>query len=183
MWPSGQASLAALILGQGQTAAQLAQTLNTAPGYQQEIEHYYGGPLSTLAVSDIVTGATRSLYGREATNIELNRWQQEVEKGLSKILVPLSILQASSGADLYRVGLLSAASQWNQVQWGTSANIAGSFGQGFQNDETLYDAMSNKLNAIQTLKSWDDAQSNFNDYTKTGITWMAGSPVSPSGFF
>jgi FtsP/CotA-like multicopper oxidase with cupredoxin domain len=183
LWPSGQAALAASILGQGQTASQLAETLQTAPGYKTDVENYYGGSLNSLPVAQIVKKAYQALYGTTAREADINQWQQQVNAGLSQSLLPLAILQSTSGIDQYRVALLSATAQWSNAQWGTTANVAGSFGQGFQNDVTRYDNLDTILNAIGTLSSWDKAQSSFDAFTNEALQAMIGTPVSKSGFF
>ncbi|NDD46417.1 MAG: copper oxidase, partial [Synechococcaceae bacterium WB9_4xB_025] len=183
LWPSGQAGLAAAVLGQGQTAAELAETLLTQPGYSSDVENYYGGSLSDLSVDLIVNGATRSLYQRQATGSELRFWKGQVQDGLDQTLLPLAILQNTSGKDRYRVGLLSAAAAWTQLQWGTTANIAGSFGQGLQADTGRANKLDQQLAGIGGLDSWRDAQQAFNAYTDTALNQLDGTPVSKSGFF
>ena len=183
LWPSGQAGLAAAVLGQGLTAAELAETLLTQPGYSSDVEHYYGGSLSDLSVDVIVNGATRSLYQRQATGSELRFWKGQVQDGLGQTLLPLAILQSTSGKDRYRLGLLSAAAAWTQMQWGTTANIAGSFGQGLQADPGRANKLDQQLAAIGRLDSWRDAQQAFNAYTDSALNQLDGTPVSKSGFF
>ncbi len=183
LWPSGQASLAAEILGEGQSAGDLAETLVSAPGYSSDVEQYYGGSLADLSVDAIVNGATRSLYQRRAKRSEIRYWQQQVNEGLEQTLLPLAILQNTSGKDRYRVGLLSAAAAWNQAQWGTTANISGSFGQGLAADMGRFDRLEQQLAGIGTLDSWQDAQQAFNAYTQSALNQLDGTPVSKSGFF
>ena len=183
LWPSGQASLAAEILGEGQSAGDLAETLVSAPGYSNDVEQYYGGSLADLSVDTIVNGATRSLYQRRAKRSEIRYWQQQVNEGLEQTLLPLAILQNTSGKDRYRVGLLSAVAAWNQTQWGTTANISGSFGQGLAADMGRFDRLEQQLAGIGTLDSWQDAQQAFNAYTQSALNQLDGTPVSKSGFF
>lgn len=183
LWPSGQAALSASVLGQGQTASQLAETLLTAPGYKQDVEAFYGGALNNLPVAQIVTKAFQALYGRRASQADIDQWQLKVDGGLSRSLVPLAILQSTRGNDQYRVGFLSATAQWNHVQWGTTANVAGSFGQGFQSEIHRYNMLDSMLNAIGPMSSWDEAQSNFDIFKENALQSMIGTPVSKSGFF
>lgn len=183
LWPSGQANLSAGILGQGKSASVLADTLITQPGYKEEVEQYYGGPLNNLSVSDLVSRASQSLYGRNASQSELASWQQRVNEGLNKTLIPLAMLQSTSGNDRYRVGFLSAIAQWNQLQWGTTANVIGSFGQGLKSDDVLYTKTDRLINDTGTLSSWDDAQRRFDLITAETSNALMGTPVSNTGFF
>jgi hypothetical protein len=183
LWPSGQAALAASILGQGQTASQLAETLQTAPGYKTDVETYYGGPLNSLPISQIVAKAFQTLYGRSASQADVNQWQQQVNAGLSPSLVPLAILQSTNGNDQYRTGLLSATAQWSHAQWGTTANVAGSFGQGFQSDVGRFSSLDSILSTVGPLDNWDQAQSSFDAFTDEALQKLIGTPVSKSGFF
>jgi len=183
LWPSGQANLAASVLGQGQTASQLAETFLTTPGYRAEVEAYYGGSLSSLPVAQIVNKAVSSIYGRSATPAEVELWQQTVNSGLNPTMLPLSILQNTTGNDQYRVALLSAATQWAQAQWGTSSNVTGSFGQGFQSDYERFSSLDALTAAIGPQSSWEQAQSSFLAFTESALNTLVGTPVSKTGFF
>ena len=183
LWPSGQAGLSAGVLGQGKTASDLAETLMSQPGYKGDVEKYYRGSLSNLPVSDIVSKASQTLYGRKPSQSELASWEQKVNDGLNKTMIPLAMLQSTSGNDSYRVAFLSAIAQWNQVQWGTTANVAGSFGQGLKSDEALYDKTDLLINSTGPLSSWDDAQQRFDLITAEASKGLMGTPVSPTGFF
>ena len=97
----------------------------------------YGGGLESLSTKDIVTGATNNLYGRDPIKGEIKQWRRAVAEGLDKTLVPLSILQSTSGDDIYRTGLMSSSAKWNQAQWSTNANLQGSFGQGLRGPQRL----------------------------------------------
>jgi len=183
LWPSGQAGLSAGVLGQGQSASALAETLMNQPGYKADVEKYYRGSLNNLPVSDIVTKASQSLYGRVASEAEVAGWQQQVDGGLNKTLIPLAMLQSSKGNDRYRVGFLSAIAQWCQVQWGTTANVAGSFSQGLKSDEALFDKTERLINGTGTIGSWAEAQRKFDLITAETSQGLMGTPVSNSGFF
>ena len=106
-----------------------------------------------------------------------------MNEGLEQTLLPLAILQNTSSKDRYRVGLLSAVAAWNQTQWGTTANISGSFGQGLAADIGRFDRLEQQLAGIGTLDSWQDAQQAFNAYTQSALNQLDGTPVSKSGFF
>jgi hypothetical protein len=106
-----------------------------------------------------------------------------VNEGLNKTLIPLAMLQSTSGNDRYRVGFLSAIAQWNQLQWGTTANVIGSFGQGLKSDDVLYTKTDRLINDTGTLSSWDDAQRRFDLITAETSNALMGTPVSNTGFF
>ena len=57
----------------------------------------------------------------------------------------MAILRSTSERDIYRIGLLSAASKWSQTQWGTNAVIDGNFGQGLLSKESSFDQFSNSI--------------------------------------
>ena len=179
--PSDQAQLSAGVLGQGESSQDLATTL--LANYNDQITNYYGGEFDSLSVKEIVNGATQSLYGREADSKEISLWQQLVQDGLDPSLIPLSVLQSTSGADLFRVAFLSAGSQWSQFQWATNANVDGSFGQGLQGDLSGFNLLSDALTSVGGLSSWNEAQNEYDAYRETVLSALTGSEVSKSGFF
>ncbi|ABM78816.1 multicopper oxidase family protein [Prochlorococcus marinus] len=181
LWPSHQASLSAGILGKGGTAEELAESILL--GYSSDIIDYYGEDLDGLSTKDVVTGATESLYGRKAEKSEIKHWNKEVKDGLDKSLIPLRILQTTSGIDLYRVAFLSAGSQWSQFQWATNDNVEGSFGQGLQGDSSGFNNLSNAMMSVGEIASWDDAQKEYDAYRESFLTAFVGSTVEKSGFF
>lgn len=179
--PSDQAQLSAGVLGEGECAQDLAHVI--LEDFNDQVTNYYGGDLDSLSVKEIVNGATESLYGRKAQKSEIRLWKQLVKDGLSQPLIPLSVLQSTSGADLFRVAFLSAGSQWSQFQWATNANVDGSFGQGLQGDLSGFNVLSDAMTSVGEISSWDDAQREYDIYQDTVLTAMTGSEVSKSGFF
>ena len=181
LWPSHQASLSAGILGKGETAEELAESILL--GYRNDIINYYGDDLEDLSTKDIVTGATESLYGRKAENSEIHRWKKEVKDGLDKSLIPLRVLQTTSGIDLYHVAFLSAGSKWSQFQWATNSNVEGSFGQGLQGDSSGFNNLSDAMMSVGKIASWHDAQKEYDSYRENFLAAFVGSTVEKSGFF
>ena len=181
LWPSHQANLSAGILGKGGSAEELAKSIVSE--YSNDIINYYGEDLDDLSTHDIVTGATESLYGRKAEDSEISHWKKEVKDGLDKSLIPLRILQTTSGIDLYRVAFLSAGSQWSQLQWATNGNVEGSFGQGLQGDSSGFNNLSDAMMSVGKIESWDDAQQEYNSYRESFLNTFVGSEVEKSGFF
>ena len=179
--PSDQAQLSAGVLGQGECSQDLATTI--LADYNDQVTNYYGDELDSLSVKSIVNGATESLYGRQAEKNEIRRWKQLVQDGLDPSLIPLGVLQSTSGNDLYRVAFLSAGSQWSQFQWATNANVDGSFGQGLQGDLSGFNLLSDAMTSVGEISSWDEAQKEYDIYQDTVLTAMTGSEVSKSGFF
>lgn len=179
--PAITATATGFDLGQGNTIEQLSYALQ---GTQSEpIEESYGNDLSNLPVKDIVTGATKNLYGRNPSRAEIKAWKIAVDEGFDKTLIPTGILLDTDGDDVYRTALLSAASQWNQAQWGTTANLEGSFGQGLVSDQTRFDEVTKPLASVGVLNSFDEAQNEFDTYTKSALSSLTGTPISKSGFF
>ena len=181
MSPSDQAQLSAGVLGQGECAQDLANTI--LADYNDQVTNYYGGELDHLSVKAIVNGATESLYGRQAEKDEIRLWKQLVHHGLDQSLIPLGVLQSTSGTDSFRVAFFSAGSQWSQFQWATNANIEGSFGQGLQGDLSGFNLLSDAMTSVGEISSWDDAQTEYDAYRETVIAALSGSQVSKSGFF
>ena len=102
---------------------------------EDDVVAYFGNSLDKLNTGKIVKKTVRTLAGRKASREEINQWSKEVDEGLSKKHLPLSVLLELSGEDLNRVALSSAASKWFLAQWATSANVNGSFSQGFSANE------------------------------------------------
>ena len=183
MAPSDLAQAAGAIFGQGGTPKEFAQSLLTNPESSALIESNYGGSLADLSVRDIVTGATNNLYGRDASRSEIRSWKSAVSDGLNQSLIPLALLQDTTGDDVYRTSLVSALAQWNQAQWSTNANQLGSFGQGLQSDEQRFKKISAPLAQIGALSSWDEARLEMASYTNTALDTLIGTEISKSGFF
>ncbi|MAR07826.1 MAG: copper oxidase [Cyanobium sp. NAT70] len=183
MGPSDLADYAAVILGAGQTPQDLVDDLLDNPDSAAAIDASYGAPLNDLSVKDIVTGATKNLYGRDPSKRELSDWQGEVGDGLDKTLLPLSILQSTKDNDIYRTGVMSAAAKWNQAQWSTNANLKGAFGQGLASDVDRFTTITESLDNVGVLNSWADAQDELNQYTKEALKTLIGTEISKSGFF
>ena len=179
--PAHAATASGLALGKGTTIEQLSYALQG--DHSQPIQESYGNDLSNLAVKDIVTGATNNLYGRNPSRTEIKDWKIAVQGGFDKTLIPTGVLLDTKGEDVYRTALLSATSQWNQAQWGTTANLEGSFGQGLQSDQKRFDDITTQLHSIGVLNSFDEAQDEFDSYTKSAISSLTGTPISKSGFF
>jgi hypothetical protein len=183
MAPGDLANAAGAILGQGQTAQQLAEDLINNPKSSKLITASYGGSLSTLPIADVITGATKNLYGRTATKGEIRKWSNAVKSGLDQSLIPLSILQNTGDDDIYRTALMSSIAQWNQVQWSTNANQMGSFGQGLQSDEARFQSITSPLDAIGSLSNWRAVREEMTSYTQTALNTLIGTDISKSGFF
>ena len=181
MSPSDQAQLSAGVLGKGECSQDLAKTIIV--DYNDQVTNYYGGELGSLSVKEIVNGATETLYGRQAEKSEISFWKRLVKDGLDQSLIPLSVLQSTTGTDLYRVAFLSAGSQWSQFQWATNANVDGSFGQGLQGDLSGFNSLSDAMTSVGEISSWDAAQAEYDAYQKAVLAALTGSEVSKSGFF
>ena len=185
LWPSALAEQAASILGTNQQASALVSGLLASPEYRAEIESLYGGPLANQTVDRIVEVAYSTLYGRTATSSELQDWKDAVSAGLDQTLLPQSILQSTvaTDADSYRVAALSGISQWTALQWGTTAEVIGSFGQGLVGDLTVSDQLDGLAANLATFSSWEEAQQGFDVYSSEAMKALIGTPVSKSGFF
>lgn len=176
--------LAGLAAGEeGGSLSVSALTTNILSRYSTDISAYYGGPLEEQSTSAIVQKAFATLYQRRPSGAELARWSAAVDNGMARSQLPMAILQNSSGADARQVALLSAATRWTQTQWGTSAAIDGSFGQGLQADLTTYDTINKTLFTAPAVSSWREAQTAFDGYRDRVINLLDGTPVSDTGFF
>ena len=183
LWPSALADQAAAILGAGGDASDLVTNLLNSPNYAPEVDAHYGGDLAAQSVASIVETAYTTLFKRSADAAELQRWQSEVTNGLDRTLLPQAILQSTEGSDRYRVATLSGISQWVALQWGTSAAIAGSFGQGLSGDLFVADELDQMLLSLGAADSWDTAQHDFDVYTADAMHRLIGTPISNTGFF
>ena len=179
--PSDVAGLSAGSNGGALPVSELVgKILNT---YSSEIAAYYGSDLDQLKTSEIVGKAYETLYRRNPSGTELKRWNREVNLGLDKSNLPMAILQNSSGRDERRIALLSAATRWSQVQWATTANVEGSYGQGFQADRSTFESLSQALFSSHAPASWQGAQQVFDRFRDTVINRLDGTPISDTGFF
>jgi FtsP/CotA-like multicopper oxidase with cupredoxin domain len=183
LWPSELANQAAGILGTGSSAQDLVANLFKNDIYLKQINALYGAPLKDLDVEDIVDTAYQTLFDRAATGAELERWVSEVNSGTDRTLLPQAILQSASGDDQFRVAALSAASQWTALQWGTTAEVSGSFGQGLEGDLDTANVLDALVGALGSFDSWSEAQDAFNSYSSEALHALIGTPVSKSGFF
>lgn len=179
--PSDLAALAAGANGGALPVSELVNRILTA--FSSQIAAYYGSDLEQLRTNEIVGKAYATLYRRKPTTSELKRWDREVNLGLSKTNLPMAILQDSSGRDESRVAFLSAASRWSQVQWGTSAVVDGSYGQGFQADRSTFERLSQSLFSTKPPATWGGAQRLFDSYRDSVTNILDGTPVSDTGFF
>ena len=179
--PSSLAFLAAGDNGGELTVTQLINNITT--NYAQEVAKYYGGALENLSATSIISKAYVALYRRAPSASELFYWNNSVRQGLAKTNLPVAILQGTAPVDQPRIALLSAATRWSQVQWGTSPVINGDFGQGYQSDVSTFDKLSEELFAISDTKSWTTAQASFDAYRSNVIDEMNGTPVGSTGFF
>ena len=183
LWPSALASQAASILGTGEQASALVTNLLSSPAYAGEIEALYGGPLADQSVGNIVQTAYSTLYKRSATASELQSWQDQVSAGLDQTLLPQAILQSTQEADRFRVALLSDITQWTALQWGTTAEVSGSYGQGLVGDEQVSNQLDALASSLGSYASFEDAQQGFDLFTTEALQELIGTPVSKSGFF
>ena len=198
--PSLIAVKSASVLGTGGTAADLATNFLFDPLLKPKIDGFYGGDYNTLSSMQITSSAIRGLYQREATVDEVWYWDWFVNSGYlaSKSLLPLAILQSTESGtfngftfnsnpdlineDVYKVALSSASQNWSQALWATSANVSGSFGQGFQEDTLRYNIGMNSIISNQTpLDSWLNTQSVFDKYQSSTLDQMSGTQVSARG--
>ena len=101
----------------------------------------------------------------------------------SKDDLPLAILQSTAGQDRYRLGLLSAYSQWSNAQWGTDANVVGSYGQGLQSAQPDFDLLQTALFQVGVINSWQEAQRLFDGFKTESGQLLGGTPISPAGVF
>lgn len=198
--PSLIAVKSASVLGTGGTAADLATNFLFDPLLKPKIDIFYGGDYNKLSSMQITSSAIRGLYQREATVDEVWYWDWLVNSGYlaTKSLLPLAILQSTESGtfngftfnsnpdlineDVYKVALSSASQNWSQALWATSANVSGSFGQGFQEDTLRYNVGMNSILSNQSpLNSWLNTQSVFDNYQSSTLDQMSGTQVSARG--
>ena len=186
MAPSDLAMAAGSELGRGKSAKELALGLLDGEAIKPAMTTNFkrkNVPLAEKSVRDIVTGTTKNLFHRRPTPTELDRWTAEVESGLDKSLLPLAVLQAVDGDDVYRTGLLSAIAQWNQAQWSTNAVQKGAFGQGLRSDKKRFSKATQQISEIAMQTGWDSARDAFSTYTDEILEQLIGTEISKSGFF
>ena len=170
-------------LGQGDSAAFMVEQFLADPITGQRSDTHFNGDLASKTVAEIVGITTQTLYGRTASAGDLAAADRAVANGVSKEDLPLTILQSTAGQDLYRLGLLSAYSQWSNAQWGTDASVAGSYGQGFQGDKGDFQLLDSALAQLGPISGWDEAQQLFNTLQAGSISLIGGTQISPVGSF
>jgi len=170
-------------LGQGDSAAFMVEQFLADPITGQLSDTHFNGDLASKTVAEIVAITTQTLYGRSASAGDLAAANRASANGVSKDDLPLVILQSTAGQDLYRLGLLSAYSQWSNAQWGTDASVAGSYGQGFQGDKGDFQLLDSALAQLGTISGWDEAQQLFNTLQAGSIALIGGTQISPAGSF
>ena len=186
MAPSDLANAAGSELGGGKSAKELALDLLDGEAIKPAMSTNFkrkNVPLAEKSVQDIVTGTTKNLFHRRPTPAELDRWTAEVDSGLDKSLLPLAVLQAVDGDDVYRTGLLSAIAQWNQAQWSTNAVQNGAFGQGLSSDKKRFRTTTQQISDIGLQTGWHSARDAFSTYTEETLERLIGTEISKSGFF
>jgi hypothetical protein len=174
---------AAASLGQGDSAGEMVDQFVADPLTGQLVEQHFGGSLESQSISRIVEITCQTLYGRSARGRDLSRAQRAIDDGLSKTELPLLILQSTSGIDRHRVGLLSAYSQWSNLQWGTDATVIGSYGQGFQSEQADFDQLRSAVDRLGVLESWREAQRAYDALQAGSIALISGTEISPTGNF
>jgi FtsP/CotA-like multicopper oxidase with cupredoxin domain len=179
--PSDLAGLAAGMDGGALSAQGLVDDILAY--YSAQVISFYGGPLNSLTTTQIAQKAYKTIYNRKASQAELAGWEQKVRNGLTKEELPLAILQSTAGKDRFHVGLLSAATLWSHAQWGTSAVVDGSFGQGFQAESGTFQRLSQGLFRSRGIASWQQADEAFSRYRDQTMNALDGTPVSDTGFF
>lgn len=170
-------------LGQGDSAAFMVEQFLADPITGQLSDTHFNGDLASKTVAEIVAITTQTLYGRSASAGDLAAANRAIANGVSKDDLPLTILQSTAGQDLYRLGLLSAYSQWSNAQWGTDASVAGSYGQGFQGDKGDFQLLDSALAQLGPISGWDEAQQLFNTLQAGSISLIGGTQISPVGSF
>ena len=185
MAPSDLANAAGAELGGGTSAQELALDLLEGEAIKPAMTTNFGNgkPLVEQSVKDIVTGTTKNLFHRRPSTQELAHWNAEVDSGLDKSLLPLAVLQAVDGDDVYRTGLVSAIAQWNQAQWSTNAVQNGAFGQGLRSDRKRFGNVTQTISDIGIQTGWHSARDAFSTYTDKTLERLIGTEISKSGFF
>ncbi|WPF89327.1 multicopper oxidase domain-containing protein [Cyanobacterium aponinum AL20118] len=67
----------------------------SSPESQAEIVNHFGASLEDSSVETIVNVTSETLYSRNPSSQEIQRWNQAVDDGLSKSQLPLAILQST----------------------------------------------------------------------------------------
>ncbi|WP_341885015.1 multicopper oxidase domain-containing protein [Synechococcus sp. UW140] len=182
--PTGSAFWAnKAILADNQTADEFTINFISTPTGRTETQMHFGGALNTVPIASIVETTAKTLWGRNATKDEITGWQTAVNSSLNPSLIPLRMLQSSNGNDLFRVAYLSAASEWTNSQWATSANVVGNFGLGFEGEQDRFAEMSNSIGSAPVLNNFQEAQNLFNRVSPEWLQLISGTEVSKSGFF
>ena len=183
--PGDFAKLASGVLGQGGSISELADEITAAgpSGMEDNVVAYFGNSLDELNTGKIVKKSVRTLAGRKASRDEIKHWSNKVEEGLSKNHLPLSVLLELSSEDQNRVALSSAASKWFLAQWATSANVNGSFSQGFSANEEEFIEMGSTIKSSGSFASLPEAQQVFNSFLDESLSDMVGTPVATRGMF
>ena len=151
--------------------------------YSVQVESFYGDSLDDMSSKSITKKVFKTLYDRKPTSVEVSTWNSAVKNGLLKTDLPMAILRSTNGLDTYRIALLSAASKWSQIQWGTNAVVDGNFGQGFVGKESSFNELSNLILESGSVSNWEEADSTFAQYRDDVLTSLSGSPISDTGFF
>jgi hypothetical protein len=144
---------------------------------------HFNGDIASKSVAEIVGITTQTLYGRTASAKDIAAADQAIANGINKIDLPLYMLQNTAGQDIYRVGLLSAYSQWSNAQWGSDASVTGSYGQGFQGDQADFKLIESAVGQLGVVSGWEEAQQLFNTLQAGSVTLIGGTQISPVGSF
>lgn len=181
--PGNTAKWSATSLGEGLSASEFVEGYLDDPIIAGGTVYHFGGRLNDLSVNEIVTTSYQTLFGRNADAEEVQNWQTSVNNGLSRELLPLAIMQNPNKADTARLALLSAGSEWSDSQWGTTANVSGSFGQGLKQAQQPFLTMQGYLFSTPSGLSWNDAQEELENLMKTSVKLLGGERISNTGFF
>lgn len=183
-WPSMLAELSANVLGAGETASSLADDLLSDPLYSDAITEHWGAPYGELTPDEIIGTTFDTLYGRSPTTSEIDFWNDQLISGqTTNDYLPLSILQSTQEADQPRVAFSSAITEWLAVQWGTTANVVGSFGQGLAGDLPLAQEIDRLPALVPAFSSWLEAQHHFDELSGSILGDLVGTRAEDSGFF
>jgi FtsP/CotA-like multicopper oxidase with cupredoxin domain len=180
--PSGAAKAAASLSEVDSISDYLHKFLDN-PGAQQEVHAHFGSSLEEAEVAHIVETTIETLYARGAKRKEIKRWTKKVNKGLSKTMLPMAILQNTHGKDRRRVEFLSAASQFSNAQWANDAILLGSFGQGYADNLDRFEILNQIVQETGRIKKRAKAQQQFDAFMNKTVELIAGSKVSKAGFF
>ena len=183
-WPSMLADLSASVLGAAEPASSLADELLTDPLYADTIKDHWGAPYEELTSDEIIGTTFETLYGRSPSATEIVFWNDQLISGqTTSDYLPLSILQSTHGDDRYRVAFSTAITEWLAVQWGTTANVIGSFGQGLAGDLPFAEEIDRLPELVPTFSSWQESQNYFDELSDSILLDLVGTRASDSGFF